>query len=244
MAHYLDENGVTYFWSKIKTLFALKTEIPSASSTTPAMDGTASSGTETAWAKGDHVHPTDTSRAPLASPAFTGTPTAPTPLQSDDSTRIATTEFVNDKIEGIDGATYTITQSQQDGHTFTMAGSNGYSQTITIPDNDTTYNPATTSANGLMSSTDKTKLDGFSDASNYALKTDITGIYKYKGSVATESLLPSSGQSAGDVYDIQAASSYGAAGMNVAWTGSAWDALGEMFTITSITNAELDVICV
>lgn len=36
----------------------------SPSSTTPAMDGTASAGTETAFARGDHVHPTDTSRAP------------------------------------------------------------------------------------------------------------------------------------------------------------------------------------
>ncbi len=34
----------------------------SASSTTPAMDGTASAGSETAYSRGDHVHPTDTSR--------------------------------------------------------------------------------------------------------------------------------------------------------------------------------------
>ena len=38
--------------------------IPAASATSPKMDGTAAVGTETAWAKGDHVHPTDTSRAP------------------------------------------------------------------------------------------------------------------------------------------------------------------------------------
>ena len=34
-----------------------------ASSTTPKMDGTAAVGTQTAFARGDHVHPTDTSRA-------------------------------------------------------------------------------------------------------------------------------------------------------------------------------------
>lgn len=33
-----------------------------ASTTTPKMDGTAATGTETAFARGDHVHPTDTSR--------------------------------------------------------------------------------------------------------------------------------------------------------------------------------------
>lgn len=37
--------------------------------------------------------------APLASPAFTGTPTAPTAAAGTDSTQIATTEFVNDAVE-------------------------------------------------------------------------------------------------------------------------------------------------
>lgn len=37
--------------------------VPSGSTTSPAMDGTAAAGTETKWAHGDHVHPTDTSRA-------------------------------------------------------------------------------------------------------------------------------------------------------------------------------------
>lgn len=45
------------------------------SSTTPLMDGTAAVGTSVTVARADHVHPIDTSRAPLASPAFTGTPT-------------------------------------------------------------------------------------------------------------------------------------------------------------------------
>lgn len=43
------------------------------SSTTPVMDGTAAVGTGTTTARADHVHPTDTSRAPIASPSFTGT---------------------------------------------------------------------------------------------------------------------------------------------------------------------------
>jgi len=47
------------------------------SSTTPIVDGTAAVGTGTTAARADHVHPTDTSRAPLASPTFTGTVTLP-----------------------------------------------------------------------------------------------------------------------------------------------------------------------
>src|SRR5262249_48839344 len=38
--------------------------------------------------------------APLASPALTGTPTAPTPTAGDSSTKIATTAFVNQGISG------------------------------------------------------------------------------------------------------------------------------------------------
>lgn len=68
--------------------------VPVATTTTPKMDGTAAVGSETKWAKGDHVHPTDTSRAPLASPALTGTPTAPTATAGTSSTQIATTAFV------------------------------------------------------------------------------------------------------------------------------------------------------
>ena len=41
----------------------------------PEMDGTASAGTELEYSAADHVHPTDTSRAPIDSPFFTGTVT-------------------------------------------------------------------------------------------------------------------------------------------------------------------------
>ena len=80
---YLDNNGVLYFWQKIKELvtknkvtktseltndsgYITSADVPAgveASSTVPAMDGEASVGTEVKFARGDHRHPTDTSRA-------------------------------------------------------------------------------------------------------------------------------------------------------------------------------------
>jgi hypothetical protein len=42
-------------------------------STVSPVNGTAAVGTSTAVARQDHVHGTDTTRAPLASPTFTGT---------------------------------------------------------------------------------------------------------------------------------------------------------------------------
>ena len=115
----------------------------------------------------------------------------------------------------------------------------GYDKAV-MDDYGTLYSrlpqPATTDLDGLMTSSDKRKLDAFSAASNYALKTDITGLYKYKGSKATVSALPTSGNATGDVWNVEAG------GMNYVWTGSAWDALGEVFTIDAITNSEIDTI--
>ena len=65
-----------------------------ASSTTPAMNGTAAIGTGTTFARADHVHASDTSRAALASPTFTGTPAAPTASVGTNTTQLATTAFV------------------------------------------------------------------------------------------------------------------------------------------------------
>jgi len=51
------------------------------------------------------------SYAPLASPAFSGTPTSVTPTAGDSSTKIATTAFVNSSYAAI-GATNTFTAKQ------------------------------------------------------------------------------------------------------------------------------------
>jgi hypothetical protein len=65
-----------------------------ASSTAPVVDGTAAVGTSLKYARADHVHPTDTSRASLASPSLTGTPLAPTAAVDTNTTQIATTAYV------------------------------------------------------------------------------------------------------------------------------------------------------
>jgi hypothetical protein len=73
-------------------------DIPPPSSTVPGVDsGTGTIGTQTTYARGDHAHPIDTSRAPLANPVFTGDPQAPTPATADNDTSIATTAFVKNQ---------------------------------------------------------------------------------------------------------------------------------------------------
>jgi hypothetical protein len=65
-----------------------------ASSTAPVINGTATVGTSLKYARADHVHPTDTTRAPLASPSLTGTPLSTTAAVDTNTTQIATTAFV------------------------------------------------------------------------------------------------------------------------------------------------------
>lgn len=78
--------------------------IGQASSTSPAMDGTATIGTSVKFARADHIHPTDTSRAPLASPTFTGVPAAPTATVDTSTTQLATTAFVIGQASAVAGA--------------------------------------------------------------------------------------------------------------------------------------------
>lgn len=73
------------------------------------------------------------------------------------------------------------------------------------------------------------------DASSYALKSDLTSVYKYKGSVATSSALPTTATT-GDVYNVESD------GMNYAWNGTAWDALGSSVTLELATDAEIDAL--
>jgi hypothetical protein len=81
--------------------------IGQAGSATPLQDGTAAVGTSLRYARQDHVHGTDTTRAPLASPTFTGVPTAPTATLGTNTTQIATTAFVTAAVPAIATAAQT-----------------------------------------------------------------------------------------------------------------------------------------
>lgn len=95
MSKYLDENGLSHFFLLLKGLFYKK---PSGG--IPASD----------LASG--VIPDVSGKADLASPTFTGTPTAPTAAASTNTQQIATTAFVttavNNAIGSISGISYEI----------------------------------------------------------------------------------------------------------------------------------------
>jgi hypothetical protein len=65
-----------------------------ASNGTPAMNGTAAAGTQSNWSRSDHVHPSDTTKAAINSPLFSGIPAGPTATPATtQSTQFATTQF-------------------------------------------------------------------------------------------------------------------------------------------------------
>lgn len=109
----------------------------------PPMDGVAAVGVATQWAREDHVHPTDTSRAsvsyvdtqdaaltsainlkaPLASPAFTGTVTVPNQSAGDNSTKAANTAYVDAAVAAGGGGAGKIPRGHIAGLTLSTAGS-------------------------------------------------------------------------------------------------------------------------
>lgn len=74
------------------------------------------------------------------------------------------------------------------------------------------------------------------------ISTAISSAVTYQGNAATESDLPTSPKK-GWMYNIVAASSYGPAGTNVIWSGSAWDPQAGTFTISAMTAEEVASIC-
>ena len=115
---------------------------------------------------------------------------------------------------------------------------NGTSQTITDKAVDITVPTAVS---------DLTNDSGYQTASDVqsAINTAVASAYKYISSVATVADLPASGNTRGDVYDVQAT------GMNYAWNGSTWDALGQLIDtsvfmlktdMVAVTTAEIDAL--
>lgn len=61
-----------------------------------------------------------------------------------------------------------------------------------------------------------------------AISSAVTSVYKYKGAVANQEALPKSDQTVGDVYNVTDT------GMNYAWDGTQWDALGSVTTLETL----------
>lgn len=178
--------------------FITSADVPegaAASTSTPLMDGVASAGTETAFARGDHRHPSDSSKQ----------------------------DTISDLATIRSGA---------------AAGAKAYQKPSTgIPDTD-----LSSAVQASLGKADTAVQPGVlgdyatTAAMQTAINTAVASAYIYKGSVANYAALPASGQTTGWVYNVEDT------GMNYAWNGSAWDALGMTLNIETLQDSEIDTI--
>ena len=284
----LDENGVLYLWGKIKALMPSKTsqltndsgyitsgDIPegaAASTTTPKMDGTAAVGSEKAFARGDHVHPSDTSKLDTSG---NGSNVTVDFSQASSRANLTTGEkisvafgklakwFADLKTVAFTGAYSDLTGAPTKVSHF--ANDNGY-QTADDVESIVTGKGYQTAAQVETAITGK----GYQTASEVesAIKAATTSVYKPAGSVAFTNLPTPAAANEGNVYNItdsftttasfvEGAGNKYPAGTNVVVIKSGTSYLFDVLPgfidlsgyvlssdIVSITNAELDDICV
>lgn len=267
---FLDYNGLDYLWGKIlnkistqattteakiptKTSqitndsgYITSNDIPegaAASTTVPKMDsGSGNVGSEMAFARGDHIHPTDTSRlstsgdASKVTVAFTAAATRESIVSGESFSTIAgkILKYMND----FGSMAYVSTVAKSNLATDVQASLSKADTALqsfteedpTVPSWAKALNKPTYTASevGALSLTDA--------EANYAKKSDITNVYKWKGSKATYADLPSSGNTVGDVWNVETDN------QNYGWTGTAWDPLGSVVEIASITDSQIDEI--
>lgn len=174
---YLDNNGVTYLWNKIKTLF------------NKGITNLSVSGRTITFTKGDGTTGTITTQDTnttygnfkgATASADGGSGLVPAPTKGNEGKYL--------KADGTWGTPTNTTYSDMKGATTTAAGTHGLAPAPAAgaanrylrsdgtwsvpPDNNTTYNDATQSAHGLMTAADKKKLDGIAtNANNYTHPT-------------------------------------------------------------------------
>ncbi len=112
--------------------------------------------------------------APLASPALTGTPTAPTAAAGANTTQVATTAFVLASIVAAGGTT--LTSATPTAETVGATASVGTATTAAKADHRHDMpDEASTSAAGFMSASDKTKLDGIQTGAQANTVSSVAG---------------------------------------------------------------------
>lgn len=141
----------------------------------------------------DHVDALESSRAPLASPALTGTPTAPTAANGTNTTQLATTAFVQAAVPDVSAlapkaspaltGTPTAPTAAQGNSTTQLATTAFVNAEIAadaapishVGATGSAHGAATAVAAGFMSAADKAKLDGIAAGAQQNAVTSVAG---------------------------------------------------------------------
>lgn len=270
--NYLNKTGLQYFYNKLKNIFASKSALEALDDKVDTIidEGGEPNTIETISVNNTGITPDVNKNVNITVP----TKVSDLTNDGDGSTgsRFATEAYVTtnggkiDKIQ-VNGSDQTITNKTVNITVPTKAsdltndgdGNSPFATQAYVTQNGGKID--TISVNGTQQTitnknvniTVPTKVSDIQNDSNFqtdtqvasAISAAVASAYKYKGSVATVGDLPASGNTAGDVYDVQST------GVNYAWTGTAWDALGSYVDtslywakseFTAITTAEIDTI--
>lgn len=269
--NFLDQAGLSYLWTKIADAIATSAQttekkIPTkvsafendskyitidqvpegaaASTTVPKIDeGSGDVGSETAFARGDHVHPTDTTR--LAT--------------NGDASRVTVTFTAPNKRETIVSGESFNTIAGKILKYMNDFGTCAFKSMILKEDLAPSVKSSLEKADSALQSYDETDPTvpawaktptkptytaaevgalSLDDANNnFAKKSDITSIYRPKGTKPTYDDLPTTDNKVGDVWNVASDD------MNYAWTvDGTWDPLGSKIEVSSISNDTIDQI--
>lgn len=210
MSKYLDQNGLLYFFQRIKTIFATQTALGATNTNVTSLQNQVNS----LVAEGGEPNVIETVQVNGSNlPVSDKTVNVTVPTNNNQLTNGAGYQTAANVRSIVTGYGYATTTQLQNG----LAGKEDTLTFDTTP-TEGSSNPVT--SGGVYS----------------AFAQAISGLYTYKGSVATYDDLPSTGNKVGDVWNVQAT------GMNYAWNGTSWDAQGSEFTIEAITNQDIDTI--
>ena len=240
-----------------------------ASSTVPKMDGTAAAGTETAFARGDHVHPSDTTKVDKVE----GKGLSANDYTNEEKAKLGGVEAnannytLPDASASVKGGVTVGTNVDVSGGKISVkngtTNQKGVVQLSSATDDTSTTKAATPSAVKAAydlaagKQSPATSLAGYGIADAYTkdeVDAKMSSALEYKGSKDTYADLPTTGNKKGDVWNIvNADAAHGVnAGDNVAWNGTTWDVLAGTMDLSAymlaedlvaISNTELDNIC-
>ena len=229
-----------------KLMSLIKNAMPKASTGTPLMDGTAAVGTSNAFARGDHVHPSDTAKVSKAGDTMTGTLTV--------EERVAGKSF-RIKKDGLQVDCMAVNGA--DATYLTLGETSGVDSIPVRIHGVAAPNSGEDAANKAYVAG---KVSGFQTAADVqrAIAAAISGAYTPQGTIAFASLPTASAGNLGWVYNISdaftttaafaegAGHSYGA-GTNVVCVDAGsgtyqWDVLAGAIDMTELTADEVQTI--
>lgn len=278
---YLDEGGLSHLWLLIKQWitnqgFAKSSDIPEgaeASTSTPLMDGTASVGESNKFARGDHRHPSDTTKQNLINSSnklsadfiqdgntnkvFTSTEkTKLTNLPANAEENVvksvdttAGTSGVNLSLSSAGALDVTISSgSIASGNSNFVTGGTVYSTTSTLAPKESPTFTGTPAAPTASAGTNNTQIATTAFVTT-AVANGIAGITGISYSIVTN--LPASGQT-GVIYLIANSGSGTNSYDEYIWLGSSFEKIGTtdvdlsgyLQTTSKISNDDIDDIIV